>query len=61
MFLCAGTHVAGIALGSIHGVARGAILHPVKVCGDIETLSKQTLTRASMQLCQGSQHLLALC
>jgi subtilisin family serine protease len=26
-----GTRVAGIALGGIHGVARGAILHPVKV------------------------------
>ena len=26
-----GTHVAGIAVGGIHGVARGAILHAVKV------------------------------
>ena len=26
-----GTHVAGIVLGAIHGVARGAVLHPVKV------------------------------
>lgn len=26
-----GTHVAGIALGGIHGVAKSAILHPVKV------------------------------
>jgi hypothetical protein len=29
--LFTGTHVAGIAMGGIHGVARGAILHPVKV------------------------------
>uniref|UniRef100_A0A383V4M1 Peptidase S8/S53 domain-containing protein n=1 Tax=Tetradesmus obliquus TaxID=3088 RepID=A0A383V4M1_TETOB len=28
-----GTHVAGIAMGSIHGVARGATLHPVKALG----------------------------
>jgi subtilisin family serine protease len=28
-----GTHVAGIVLGAIHGVARGAVLHPVKVLG----------------------------
>lgn len=26
-----GTHVAGTAVGAIHGVARSAILHPVKV------------------------------
>lgn len=26
-----GTHAAGIAIGSIHGVARSAIVHPVKV------------------------------
>lgn len=26
-----GTHVAGVAVGAIHGVARGAILHAVKV------------------------------
>ena len=26
-----GTHVAGISLGGIHGVAKSAILHPVKV------------------------------
>eukprot|EP00775_Hariotina_reticulata_P008272 gene8272-8460_t len=28
-----GTHVAGTAVGAIHGVARSAILHPVKVMG----------------------------
>lgn len=26
-----GTHVAGIAVGGVHGVAPSAILHPVKV------------------------------
>jgi hypothetical protein len=26
-----GTHVAGIALGAVHGVAPSAILHPIKV------------------------------
>lgn len=29
-----GTHVSGTAVGAIHGVARGAILHAVKVMGD---------------------------
>lgn len=29
-----GTHVAGTAAGAVHGVARKAILHPVKVMGD---------------------------
>jgi subtilisin family serine protease len=26
-----GTHVAGIALGTVHGVAPSAVLHPIKV------------------------------
>lgn len=29
-----GTHVAGTAAGTLHGVAKKAILHPVKVMGD---------------------------
>lgn len=31
-----GTHVAGIAVGATHGVARSAILHPVKVNGSVD-------------------------
>ncbi|GAB4816035.1 hypothetical protein N2152v2_003081 [Parachlorella kessleri] len=29
-----GTHVSGIAVGRMHGVAKGAVIHPVKVMGD---------------------------
>jgi subtilisin family serine protease len=34
-----GTHVAGTVLGGAHGVASGAIIHPVKVSGTALHLS----------------------
>lgn len=54
-----GTHVSGIVLGTVHGVAPSAILHPVKV--RLWPAALTSMSHAACLLCQLSDLRLTTC